>query len=310
MTKETEFDPDEMMEREIVKILEGIKDMYTPTYPKLDHAPLALYNEKDYLGQPLLFIKDISDYYFISYFVKQVDSGDLVLGTARKPSAKGWKYITRIEGFTRLIESMSLCVRSSCSVPAEMPDFLRNLPMGSFLQIDLAEGVQALGIYRGFESGKLHLAFGFDQDTGQYEDLSEVDFRKRDMGQEARPVTMKTEFELDECRRISLLQLTEGISGIDGIPDNRQGRLVSDHLLCKLVSGPFSSMNIEFDRFRLTTSFRIGEKLVEGPCYSSFAAHPTMSGLKIFAGLDQAEDYDSQEGSFTFETNNDATDKT
>lgn len=304
MGEQIEFNRDEMIEEKMREILRDIRGSLTPRFPKLDYAPMALYDEGEYTGRPLLFINHRS-YYFISYFVEQSNPDDIVLGVARKRSGNGWAYISRIENFTRLIYSLSLSDKRSCSVQSAMPGFLGELPEGSFLKIDSAEDVQHLGLYQGYESGKLRLAFAFDSDSNDYEDLSEVEFQKRDMGEEVRPGTMKTEFELRRCRSISLMQLGDGISSIEGIPDpngSRGAKTVLKKLMDRLLSGPFSSMNIEFDRYRMRTSYASGDKTIEASCYSSFTADSLLSSVKMLARLDQAEGQESQEGRFIYES--------
>ena len=305
MTKEIEFDKDEVLKRKILQMLQEINDSFLPLYPKLDYTPMALYEAKEYQGCPLLFTKRVW-YHFLAYYVHQLESGALILGLARKRNGRKWEYISTIDNFTRLVDTYSLSTKESCSFKDDLAGFVDSLPVGSFLQIGTKNGIKSLGIFRGYEQGQVKLTFGFDSKTGEFEELHDVSFEEGEMGEEVSAGFMNTSFTLDQCRRIDLLQIRGGVTGLDGLPDPdsaRKAHIILETIMKTFIERRYTSVKILYRRGGLTVCYMQGKEEYGEVHYSDSVAAPFLCRLKIFAGLDQAEHERDQHGKFKYKLN-------
>lgn len=283
MGKEIEYNRKECFK---IRAENDDKWFFEPCDPSLDYAPISFYEEEDYLNRPLL-INRYDSYFSLAYLIELKD-WVMKLGVSRKRTDGIWNYISSVDNVTRFIDTHSMTVKRSCSSPGEMKGFVRSLPMGSFLEITEADGVQTLGIYKELSAGKICLTFGFDSESHIFEDLSVVDFRKRDLGENVWRGKMKTVIALDDCVRISQLAMKDGVSGTedisDGSGDNEVHSIVR-RMMKDFCSGPFAKLLIKFDRTRISTSFENGDEIIEGPSYNSLSAYGMLIRLKLISDI-------------------------
>lgn len=312
MTKETEFNPKEVLDRKILEILRALNEsMPVARYPKLNFVPMGLFEEGDYLDRPLLFQKS-TGWFFLSYFVKQIEKEDLVLGLVRKRyDLNSWEYLSRIENHTRMVRAYSLSFKRSCLFPDEMADFARKLPFGSFLQIETVKGFQALGIFSGTSDGEIELKFGYDLHDGRLKDLSMNLLKswERDWEDESRVShgIMMKRYKLSNCRKLSLLELNDGVSGINDIPSFDQisevPKSIEKASMNALINGNLSAVEIIFDCEKVSTVFCKGKNAYDGQEYSGFFGDDVVSHFEKYADTEYGEDNEHRKGGYRYSLN-------
>lgn len=301
MTNIIKYDRNELLKRLALKELEKLNDLYISAYPKLDYAPMALYDENEVQGYPMLF--NLHEYLFIGYFLKtESDKPDIAV--ARKESSTGWEYHDRFEKVPRFFGALSLSSKKSCSSAGSMAEFALNLPVGSFIQVTGVDGFQSMGFFLGLFSSRIDLAFGYDLESGDYEKSYDISLYRRensDLGSRGFP---ERSLDLRSCRQITVMETNEGISGTILIPNPEQARETTEKTRIAMV-GYFiekmpSSMIVQFDRISGSIMHMNKNRKNEVGSFPGAIADNLISAFKSMANLDLAEHDEPQSGKFTY----------